>query len=473
MAIFYTEGEVKTRPGVYQRYSNVGLSATPGAQDGICAIPIQANWGPLGVVVRNAYGELNTNYGSGEYGAGYTVPAAQAMFDGGATTVYTYRMGSGGKKASLKLAAQKGDAVNAVAKYPGTQPLCLAVQPKIGDASQKEVLVYLGTAAVETFSFSADAQNEPRHLVEACAGSKYIDFALVGDGTGTLTAVAEASGALTGGENPTVTNEDYSKAFEAFEPFYYNCIALDVNDDDTLSKTLLLQSYLDNAHKFGKLGIAVVGETASVPFEDRLKHARMLNDEKIVYLGSGWKTLAGDLDGVMAICRTAGIIASTAASRSIVHSVIKGAINVLETFSYAQYVDAINNGMLLPSMSNDGDIWYDSGVNTLVKPSVDQDDGWKKIRRTKTRFEMFDRLDRALLPKVGRVNCDSDGVGDVVQTGSRVLEAMIAENKLAAGATFTVERYAADSAWFVIAADDNDSLEKIYLHYQFRFAQEA
>lgn len=472
MAIFYNEGEVKIRPGVYQRYSNIGLSATPGAQDGICAIPIQASWGPLGVVVRNAYGELTNNYGSGEYGAGYTVPAAQAMFDGGATTVYTYRMGSGGKKASLALQKADGDAVTARAKYEGTQAIGLSLLPKIGDSSKKEVNIYRGTALVETFVFNADGAKEPENLVTACAPSKYIDFTLVGDGTGTLENVAEAAGTLTGGENPTVTIEDYSKAFEALEPFFYNCITLDVDDDATLSKTLLLQSYLDNAHKYGKLAIAVVGETTKVAFSDRLKHARLLNDEKFVYLGSGWKTLSANLDGVLAICRTAGTIASTPANQSITHSVIQGATNVLETFTYAQYVDAIENGMLLPSMSNDGDIWYDSGVNTLVNPSVEQDDGWKKIRRTKSRVELFDRLDRALQPKVGRINCDPDGIGDVLQTGTRVLDSMINERKLASGATFTVDKYAADSAWFIIRADDIDSLEKIYLHYQFRFSQE-
>gem|GEM_PF-6840534 len=57
MAIFYNEGETKTRPGMYQRYSNVGSSPTPGAQDGICTISIRASWEPLGRVVRNSYGE--------------------------------------------------------------------------------------------------------------------------------------------------------------------------------------------------------------------------------------------------------------------------------------------------------------------------------------------------------------------------------------------------------------------------------
>ena len=216
----------------------------------------------------------------------------------------------------------------------------------------------------------------------------------------------------------------------------------------------------------------MLGEKREIAFETRLKHAASFNDEKVVYLGSGWLTTSGEQDGVLAICQTAGKIAGTPANQSITHARINKATGLLETFTNMQYESAILSGMLLPSMSNDGDIWYDSGINTLVKPEENQDNGWKKIRRTKTRFEMFDRLDRALLPKVGRVNCDSDGIGDVIQTGNLVLAAMANERKLFAGASFSVEHYAADSAWFTIQADDIDSLEKIYLHYLFRFSQE-
>ncbi len=471
MAVFYNEGETKVRPGVYQRYTTSDVRIT-GAQDGICAIPIRAHWGPLNAVVSNTIDTILKNYGAGTYSENYTVPAAQAMFEGGATTVYTYRMGSGGKQASMLLKAGETDAVKAAAKYPGAFELVLSIQPKIGSNTKKEVNIYTGASLVETFEFEASETDEPANIVEACKKSKYIDFSVIDNASGALDNVAAASGALTGGEDPAVTNEDYSKAFEALEPYYYNCIALDVDDDETLSKTLLLQAYLDNAYKMGKLGIAVVGEKSSVDFETRLKHAHALNDEKFVYLGSGWRTLSDKFDGVLAICRTAGTIASTPANQSVTHSVIKGATELLESFTYTQYADAIQNGMLLPSMSNGGDVWYDSGINTLITPKENQDDGWKKIRRTKTRFELFDRVDRALQPKAGRVNCDTDGIGDIIQTATRVLNSMVSERKLLAGASFKCEKYAADSAWFVIIADDIDSLEKIYLHYQFRFSTE-
>jgi hypothetical protein len=470
MAIFYNAGETKKRPGVYQRHTNAGGAISASAQNGICAIPVQANWGPLGKVLRNgSSADLTRNYGAGTYGAGYTVPAAAAMFAGGASIVYTYRMGTGGKAATLTV----GETVTVTAKHVGTLPISVSVQEKLGDATKKLLHVYVGTALVETFTFAADGKAEGANLVAATADSLYVSIT----GTAaTVPAVAVASGALTGGENPTVTNEDYSTAFAALEAYYYNTIALDVDDDENMTLSLLLQEYLNNAYKYGKLAIAVYGQKTSVEFATRAQHAKAFNDAKGVFLGGGYMAGTENKDGVLAICYTAGVIAATPSNQGIVHAVITGATELCESLTYEQYEDAIGAGMLMLSTSPDGQIWYDSGITTLVTPADDQDDGWKKIRRVKTRFEIIDRLDRVLTPKVGRVSADSDGIADVVQAGQRILDMMVSEGKLMTGASFTEDLdnpFAGDSAWFVIKADDIDSLEKIYLQYQFRYNQQA
>ena len=478
MAVFYNEGETKIRPGVYQRHTNIGTGIMAGAQDGICAIPIQAAWGPLGKVVKNTKAsDLEKNYGTGTYGTGYTLPAATAMFEGGAATVYTYRLGTGGT-AAVKTLGTGDSAITVTAKYPGTMPLSIAIQAKVGDTTTKEFQVYANSTLVETFYFTADNTSEGANLVAATANSEYVTLTAGEEAQATVATVALASGGLTGGANPTVANTNYSAAFAAFEPYYYNCIALDVNDDTNLTLSLLLQAYLDNAYTMGKLGIAVVGEPTTVTFANRLAHAKAFNGAKVVYLGGGFMAGSESKDGVMAICYTAGLIASTPSNRGITHSVITGATDLCESLTYSQYEDAILNGMLMVSMSPDGSIWYDSGINTLTSPdTATQDEGWEKIRRVKVRFEMIDRLDRALAPKIGRISADTDGVADVIQTGQRILNAMANnEGKLQPGATFVADPenpLLGDSAWFIIQADDIDSLEKIYLQYQFRYSQNA
>lgn len=470
MAVFYNAGETKIRPGVYQRHTNVGFDTPTGAQDGICAIPVKASWGPLGKVIRNnTASELTKNYGAGEYGAGYTVPAAEAMFKGGASIVYTYRLGTGGTAAKLDM-----NGLTVTAKYVGKMPISVAVQEKLGDTSRKQFLVYAGTTQVEKFEFAAGT-GEGAALI-AAVSSNYVVLSAE-TAPETVPVLAVASGALTGGVDPTVTNADYSAAFAALEPFYYNTIALDVDDDENMTLSLLLQSYLDNAYQLGKLGIAVVGEKTTVAFATRCKHARAFNDAKVVFLGGGYMAGTENKDGVMAICYTAGVIASTPTNQGITRAVITGATELCESLTYAQYEDAILAGMLMVSMSPDGSIWYDSAINTLTSPEPGtQDDGWKKIRRTKVRFELINRLDNVLQPKIGRVSANSDGVADIVQAGQRILDAMVTEDKLATGATFYADPanpLAGDSAWFIIQADDLDSLEKIYLQYQFRYSQNS
>lgn len=470
MAIHYKEGEKKVRPYLYQRQSNIGFSTPSAAQDGICAIAIKASWGPLGKVVKNTMSsDLNKNYGTGEYSSAFTVPAAAEMFNGGAAVVYTYRMGTGGKQATLS-----AEGLIITAKYPGTMAITVAVQEKLGDSSKKQFMVYAGTKLVEEYEFAADGENEGANLIAEVKDSNYVVI------TGTSKTVAvlpAASGKLAGGEDPTVTTTDYSTAWAALETYYCNCIALDVDDDEYLTLSQMLHEYLVSANKLGKLGMAIVGEKTTVDFEKRCKNAAAFNDCKVVYLGGGWKSGKTNMDGVLSICHTAGVIASTPSNQGIVHAEISGATEMCESLTNAQYVEAIKCGMLLVSQSSDGVIWYDSGINTLVNPEVTtEDDGWKKIRRTKTRFEMFDRLDRELMPKVGRVSADKDGVADIIQAGQRVLDAMVNERKLHTGAAFFEDPenpFDADSAWFIVQGDDIDSLEKIYEHYQFRYSQNS
>lgn len=470
MAIFFTEGERKKRPGVYQRHENTGFSKPASATDGICAIPIQAAWGPLGKVLKNSTTtDLKTNYGTGTYGSGYTVPAAAAMFDAGASTVYTYRLGTGGTKASKEL-----DGLTVTAKYPGTMPISVAVQAKLGDSSRKQFLVYVGSTLTETFEFAADATAEGANLIAAVANSQYVD--VTGEAA-TVSALAVASGALSGGTNPTVTNEDYSKAFSALESSYYNTIALDVDDDEDMTLSLLLKEYMNNAYRTGKLGHYVVGQKTTVPFETRLTNCSAFNDAQGIFLGGGWMDGNVSKDGALAICYTAGVIAATPSNQGITHAVIDGATDLCEDLTFADYETAINAGMLMASKATDGSIWYDSGITTLTSPETGtQDEGWKKIRRGKVRFEMINRIDSSLNPKVGRVSADSDGIADIIQSAQRVLNAMVTERKLMPGATFMQDPAnppEGDSAWFIIQADDIDSLEMIYLVYQFRYSQNS
>ena len=457
MAQLFKAGETKIRPGVYYRYSNVGGAATPGAMDGVNAIVINASWGPVGVVTTHETATSIKN----TYGSGDGVDAALQLIKAGASKVFIYRMeGTGGEKGTVTAGGG-----TFTAKHPGARALTVKIQAKVGSTTTKECLILDGSTQVEKVEFAVGT-TELSALQAALASSNCVELSFETDGE-----IVAGEYALAGGANSTIVTEDYLKGFYALEPYRYNVLSTDSVDE---AVALTMAAYANEAAASGKLFIGVVGAPTSVSFTDRLAKAKAYNDKHIVFFGSEFITAEGTVGGAKAINYTAGIIAATPSNQSIVRTVVSGATDITEKLTNAQYEDAINNGLLLLSIGPDGQIWYDSGINTLTTPSAEEDNGWKKIKRAKVRFELIDRIDRVVAPLVGKINCDSDGVAAVIQAGMGVITSMIAERKILAGATMIEDpEYprTADSAWFVIQVDDIDTLEKIYLHYQFRYSQ--
>lgn len=467
MSSFYNVGEKKVRPGVYKRYENVGKSEVPAAIKGVFAITIHADNGPLDTVsvfTKDTIDEFKKLYGTGG-----TADAVLALFDGGATKVYVYRLGTGGSNGEAAISASETTLLTISTKYPTSLPFKVVIKEKLGTTETKQFLLYNGTELVETIEFESGL-SDCTTLVDAInSKSIYLTATKSSDG-----AVPNVSGTiLADGTDPTVNTESYSAAFTAFEPFKWNMMVLDTVDTAVHA---LVKAYINRIFLEGALGVCTLGEPTTVAFDTRKSHAAAFNDEKIIYLGSGYEDADGNkIDGYKAIAVQAGIIGSLESNQAATHTVIPGAVNTLEVLKNSQYTDAINNGMILLSPNDEGQVWFDSAVNTLITPGPDQDDGWKKIRRTSTRFEMFDRIDKTLAPLIGKVDCDDIGVGDCIIGGQAVLDAMFKEGKLLDGPQFyedTTKTRGSDYAYFIIDAVDKDSLEKIYLTYQFRFTAE-
>lgn len=467
----YRKGEVKTRPGVFFMRENRGGDRVAGALIGVCSIAIKADYGPLNKVIMLSSSEAESVRDL--FGAGSGTAAVMELFNGGATTAQIVRVGTGGTESTLTLndtAETPAPVVTVTALYPGEKTFKATVREKIGDATKKEFLVYDGNTLLETLEFLV-GDNEPQAFADVVnQSSNYVTATKTGDGNGTLGIITQVE--ITGGTAVTVTNEDYSKAFNLLEPYEWNTISCDSND---AAVHALLAAYQKRVYQSGKLAFCVVGEPLSVPFEDRLAHAKAFNDENIVYMGDGWINSAGEtIDGFLAVSRVAGYIAATPSSQSIVHLAIDGAVDLADRLTNDQYVQAIHSGMLMLSASPDKTIWFDSGVTTLVVPGADQDEGWKKIKRTAVRNELMNRIDKTVAKKAGKVNVDPDGLADVTQAGQNVINTMIAEGgKILTGGLFYPDQNLpaqGDSAWFVIDVDDVDAMEKIYLRYRFRYS---
>ena len=470
MSGFFTVGEKKDRPGIYKRRENIGSVETAGAREGIGAAVVKGNWGPLGVAsVVDAAEDYRKYVGTG---TGYDV--LTELFKGGVQTAVVVRVGTGGTQASVKLNdnAETGVPVLTVtAKYPGTFPLSVSVKDSLADSTTKVVTIYTGTTVLESVSLVSGTK-EVDEAVEAFADSAYVKVSKIAAGSGTLKEVTQVE--LTGGADPTVKTEDYSAAFNVANTEIWDSICVDTNDTDVHA---LLASFVDRIFNAGDYPLATVSEPVSVDLADRETHCAAFNDEKMHYVIDGWTDANGNTyDGYIAAARIAGMIGAIAANDSLTHKTIDGAVGLAEAMTNSDIVKAIKAGGLVISKSKSGQVMIEKGINTLTTLSGDMDQGWKKIRRTKTRFEMMSRIDETLEAFVGAVNNDDDGRASIIAAGQGVLDAMIGEGKLLSGATFSLDDTnppSGDSAWFVIQADDIDSFETGYLTYQFRFTAPA
>lgn len=465
----YQAGEEKVRPGVYRRYTTQDKKLVAGAMTGVFAIPVKADFGPVGTVT------IHTKQDSVKemYGMGGTVKGALNLFEGGAEKVHVYRLGTGGTtgKAELK-DTEDAAAVTLETKYPSNIKFAVSLKQKLGSETKKEFFVYQGAVLKEKFEYEVPAEEDEGQILTDIVNARSAVFHAAKAAEGKkLAAVSQQE--ITPGTNPTVTNEDYSAALEAFEAYKWNIFVTDTVDTAVHE---LLKAYMERLKNNGSIGSCVVGEGSNVAFEDRMAHAKTFDSEYFIYTGSGYVDMEGNsVDGYEAVTMQAGIIGSTPSNRSVVHTVVPNAVDTLEVLKNEDYIQAIENGMLLLSPTEEGEVWFDSGVNTLTTLNENQDAGWKKIRRTMTRYEMFDRIDRTITPLVGRVNCDSDGISNVVKVAQDVLIAMVNEGKLMDGASFyedPEQPHGPDNVHFIIEASDIDSLEKIYLNYQFSFSGE-
>lgn len=468
MASLYTVGETKVRPGVYRRYTTENVSVVAGADDGTVAVVLQADWGPLGEGKEiTTLTELEEIYGKSENVKKTAYRALQA----GANSLRVIRVGTGGTTGKYEV---KSDAETPVllvtlnTKYPSNKAYTITIRTTLADANMKELVVYDGTTVIEKISFVAGA-DEIANMVEAVGLYSTVFTAVAATGaTGTIPTITSAT--ITVGTNPTITAADYTAALEVLEAYRFNVLCVDSND--TAIHTVV-NAFVSRLKAAGGLFIAVIGEPKSVQFATRLAHAKAFNDECIVYVGGSAYEDTTLVDGYEAAAIVAGMIASTPSNDSIVHAAIEGMTDIGETLTDAQHIQAIQSGCVMFSQAMDGTVWVESGVTTLVNPSANQDDGWKKIRRVKVRQEAMDRIDRTLEPLTGRLDNDDDGIANVIKLGTDVLDSMFAEGKILTGYSFIEDPdrpHFGDSAWFLIALDDIDSLEKIYLNYTFRYS---
>lgn len=468
MAGTYVLGETKVRPGAYFNIQKKGTGQQTGTVSGVTAVLFRSDFGPLNTAV-----ELNPDDGfANTFGNAGTTDAIQEAINGGAQTIIACRVGNGGTPATVTLNTAEGEgAVKITASYPGKKAFTVTVREKLTDSSLKECIIYAGVTEFEKVEFAAGA-GEAKALAEAFTATKKFKAEVV-SGKNQAIVMNVSQNAFIAGTDPQVANEDYSNGFVAVEPYEFNTICVDTEET---AVHILMQSFIKRIFNVGSLTQGVVAEKHTVDLETRMSHAASFNDEKMNYVLNAYVNEQGkEIDGYQTAARLAGMIGACASNSSLTHTVVNGFSEILERLTNTQMIAAEKKGCIVLSYSSAKQVWIDSAINTLITPADNQDDGWKKIRRVKTRFELIRRMNAAADALVGKVDNDKDGRSTVVSQLQAIGDNMIAEGKLTA---ITVSESTAnvadgDSAWFDIDVVDKDSMEHIYLSYRFQFSTNA
>lgn len=461
-------GEQRIRPGVYVRVTDVGEPPEAIIPQGTVATLFRASWGPLGEVVTMESAEAIPAM----FGSGGTTDVIKENFRGGCRRVLGFRLGSGGAKAVNTL--QDGASVNVVkleALYEGTRgnDFTVTVRDSLADENKRELLIYEKTTLRQTVEF-AKGTAEPQSLVDAIkeSNSPWVTATKIADGSGVLAETTQSP--LTGGEDPTVTGEDYSTGLLAIEAIDWNALSVDTNDVITHA---VVQTYIDRVRNEGKRVIGVVGEPTSVEMATRFANSRAFNDPAIVYVANGFKGSDGiTREGYLAAARVAGMIAGSQITDSLTHAVVRGATEIAGALTNAEIEQAILSGALVFTMSAQKQVHIEYGINTFITVTADYDAGWKKIRRVKTRDNLIDRIAYTWDPLIGKINNSPDGRATLIAAAQGIINKMVGEGALLGG-TFMEDPNnppAGDSAWFAAYVDDLDSAEKVYITFGFRFA---
>lgn len=463
MAGYFQIGEQKIRPGAYFNVSKKGEENAFGAVDGVVAVLFKSSFGPLGTVSvierEDGYAQI--------YGTGGTTDTLREALYGGALKLIACRVGTGGAAESVSLEAETGK-VKLTAKYPGKMDFSVTVREKLADDTRKECIVYTDTQEFEKISFAAGG-NEAQALADAFSKSKNFTAELEGEETaGAVANVSQAK--FEGGTDPEATNADYSKALEEIEKYYFNTICVDTEDKGVHE---MVSAFLDRIYDAGQFGIAVVAEKKTQEYDERIAAAAGFDKENVIYvLNANVKAKEETLEGYQVAALIAGMVAAFPSNQSLTHEIIDRYTEINERLTNSQYEKAIQNGCLALSYNTDNQVWIDSGINTLLHPDEDHDEGWKKIRRIKTRYELMYRANAQADALSGKVDNDPNGKATIISKLQKICNDMIKEGKLVHAEVTESTKYIADGSYcyFDIDVIDKESAEHIYLFYKFRFS---
>lgn len=463
IGVLYKLGETKKRPGTYIRWVNVGGPEPQPSNLGVCATVAQLNWGELGKPFRLERSQMDNLK---EYvGTGVGADAIHQAFLGGATFVWVLRIGEGGKKGTVTI--ESDDAQNFVFQtlYETDREFQVLTRESI-DGKSKDFIIAEDGRRLETHKVDT-SENEVAELKESIAKSKYLSFVSGEAKTIPVGITAE----VTGGANPTATAEDYVSSFEIINKRFWDALFLDTTD---VGIKAAANAFIRRRLEEGGRSFLFLGrEDPEAPVSEGIEEAKAYNSFLTHLIHNGARVTGIDLVGPLIAARIAGMVTSTSYKTGATFGIIDGSVELIGEPTNTEYGEANESGLMTLSYNPDGLVQIERGINTLVSLGEGEDDGWKKIRRVKTRFHLIEEV-LYKVDKIMRAGADNsdDTRAFICQQGDSTIQQMIRDGALESGKMIVDPDRPphGDSAWFkFVDVIDLDSLEKAYNTAEFQY----
>lgn len=330
---FVTIGEKKL-PGSYINFVSASRATLALSERGYAAIPLALDWGETGKVITLTAGEFQDkafelfglNYSSDEL-----KPIRELFLN--ARTLYIYRLGSSGVKASGSLAT---------AKYPGTlgNKIKIVTTAIVDDETTTgyRVQTFLDNVLIDTQEIN-DASAKTDDLAE----NNFVDWIEdVSLSAGTVT--------LTSGTNPTITSVDYVDFLAAIEPYSFNTIGY--AGTDSAVKSLFAAFTRRLRDEMGVKFQCVLYNFSSADYEGVISVENTINNAQ-----SGE---AGNL-----VYWVTGAEAGCAINKSNTNKKYNGAYDINVSYTQSQLEDALDAGKFVFHKVGD-EIRVLEDINTLT-----------------------------------------------------------------------------------------------------------